>query len=140
AVILTGAGKMFCGGGDLKHFAAQGEALPAHLKELAGCLHMAISRFVRMEAPLVVAVNGSAGGAGLSLCLFGDIVLAGESSKFTLAYTKAGLAPEMALTNRVLSAREALDWGLVTQVVADGQLQAEAQALASRLASGATRA
>src|ERR1044071_9395752 len=49
AVILTGAGKMFCGGGDLKHFASQGDALPAHLKELAGCLHMAISRFVRME-------------------------------------------------------------------------------------------
>jgi len=158
AVILTGAGKMFCGGGDLKHFASQGDGLPAHLKELAGCLHMAISRFVRMDAPLIAAVNGSAGGAGLSLCLFADVVLAAESSKFTLAYTKAGLAPdggstyflprivglrralEMALTNRVLSAQEALAWGLVTQVVPDGQLQAEAQALAARLASGATRA
>src|SRR3954470_8639830 len=158
AVILTGAGKMFCGGGDLKHFAEQGERLPGHLKQLAGELHLAISRFARMEAPVIAAVNGSAGGAGLSLAIFADIVLAAESSKFTLAYTKAGLAPdggstyflprivglrralEMALTNRVLSAQEALAWGLVTQVVPDGQLQAEAQGLAARLASGATRA
>jgi len=113
---------------------------------------------VRMEAPLVVAVNGSAGGAGLSLCLFGDIVLAGESSKFTLAYTKAGLAPdggstyflprivgvrralELALTNRVLSAKEAHEWGIVTKVVADGELLTEADALARQLAAGATRA
>ena len=158
AVILTGAGRMFCGGGDLKHFASLGDRLPAHLKELAGEPHLAISRFARMQAPVIAAVNGSAGGAGLSLAIFADIVLAAESAKFTLAYTRAGLSPdvgstyflpriiglrralEMALTNRVLSAREALDWGLVTQVVPDAQLQVEAQTLASRLASGATRA
>src|SRR3954471_11839245 len=112
AVILTGAGKMFCGGGDLKHFASQGDALPAHLKELAGCLHMAISRFVRMDAPLIAAVNGSAGGAGLSLCLFADVVLAAESSKFTLAYTKAGLAPDGGSTYflpRIVGLRRALE-------------------------------
>src|SRR5213082_676445 len=62
AVILTGAGKMFCGGGDLKHFAQQGERLAGHLKQLAGELHLAISRFARMEAPVIAAVNGSAGG------------------------------------------------------------------------------
>lgn len=158
AVILTGAGKMFCGGGDLKHFATQGDKLPAHLKELAGELHLAISRFARMEAPVIAAVNGSAGGAGLSLAIFADIVIAAESAKFTLAYTRAGLSPdggstyflpriigvrralEMALTNRVLSAKEALDWGLITQVVPDAQLQAEAQALATQLAAGATHA
>jgi 2-(1,2-epoxy-1,2-dihydrophenyl)acetyl-CoA isomerase len=158
AVILTGAGKMFCGGGDLKHFAGQEERLPAHLKELAGHLHLAISRFARMDAPVVAAVNGSAGGAGLSLALFGDMVLAAESAKFTLAYTRAGLSPdggstyflprivgmrralEMALTNRVLSAKEALDWGLVTRVVPDAELQSEAQAIAAQLAAGATGA
>lgn len=158
AVLITGAGKMFSGGGDLKSFAAQEDKLPGHLKEVALYLHAAISRFVRMDAPLVVAVNGSAGGAGMSLCLFADIVLAAESAKFTLAYTRAGLSPdggstyflpriiglrralELALTNRVLSAKEAAEWGIVTKVVADSELQAEAQALASQLASGATRA
>jgi 2-(1,2-epoxy-1,2-dihydrophenyl)acetyl-CoA isomerase len=158
AVIITGAGKMFSGGGDLKSFAAQGDALPGHLKEVALYLHAAISRFVRMDAPLIAAVNGSAGGAGMSLCLFADLVLAAESAKFTLAYTRAGLSPdggstyflprivglrralELALTNRVLTAKEALDWGIATKVVPDSELQAEAQSLASQLASGATRA
>jgi 2-(1,2-epoxy-1,2-dihydrophenyl)acetyl-CoA isomerase len=158
AVILTGAGKMFCGGGDLKHFAKQGDGLPAHLKQLAGELHLAISRLARMEAPVIAAVNGSAGGAGFSLALFADVVIAAESAKFTLAYTRAGLSPdggstyflprivgvrralEMALTNRVLSAGEALDWGIVTKVVPDARLQVEAQALACQLAAGATHA
>src|SRR5438309_246363 len=130
AVILTGAGKMFSGGGDLKSFAAQEDKLPAHLKEVALYLHAAISRFVRMDAPVIAAVNGSAGGAGMSLCLFADIVLAAESAKFTLAYTRAGLSPdggstdflpriigvrralELALTNGVISVREARAWGL----------------------------
>lgn len=154
AVILTGAGRMFSGGGDLKSFAAQGERLPSHLKEVAGHLHLAISRFVRMEAPVIAAVNGSAGGAGLSLCMFADLVIAAESAKFTLAYTRAGLSPdggstyflpriigvrrtlELALTNRVLSSREALEWGMVNKVVPDADLQREAQALAAQLASG----
>jgi 2-(1,2-epoxy-1,2-dihydrophenyl)acetyl-CoA isomerase len=158
AVILTGAGRMFSGGGDLKSFAAQGERLPAHLKEVAGHLHMAISRFVRMDAPVIAAVNGAAGGAGMSLCLFADLALAAESAKFTLAYTRAGLCPdgastyflprivglrrslELALTNRVLVAGEALEWGIVSRVVPDAQLQSEAQALAAQIAAGATGA
>ncbi len=158
AVLITGAGKMFSGGGDLKSFAAQGDALPGHLKEVALYLHAAISRFVRMDAPVIAAVNGAAGGAGMSLRLFADLVLAAESAKFTLAYTRAGLNPdggstyflpriigvrralELALTNRVLSAKEALEWGIVTKVVADAELQTEAQALARELAAGATRA
>jgi 2-(1,2-epoxy-1,2-dihydrophenyl)acetyl-CoA isomerase len=158
AVLITGAGKMFSGGGDLKSFAAQGAALPGHLKEVALYLHAAISRFVRMDAPVVAAVNGAAGGAGMSLCLFADLVLAAESAKFTLAYTRAGLSPdggstyflprivgvrralELALTNRVLTAREAAEWGIVTRVVADAELLTEADALARQLAAGATRA
>ena len=158
AVLITGAGKMFSGGGDLKSFAAQGDALPGHLKETALYLHAAISRFVRMDAPVIAAVNGSAGGAGMSLCLFADLVLAAESAKFTMAYTRAGLNPdggstyflprivgvrralELAMTNRVLSAREAADWGIVTRVVPDAELLKEADALARQLAAGATRA
>src|SRR5689334_404188 len=158
AVILTGAGRMFSGGGDLKSFAAQGDALPSHLKEVAGNLHAAISRFVRMDAPVIAAVNGAAGGAGFSLCLFCDLVLAAQSAKFVLAYTRAGLSPdggstfflprivglrralELALTNRPLTADEALAWGIVNRVVADAELQAEAERLAAALAAGATGA
>ena len=158
AVVITGAGKMFSAGGDLKSFAAQGDALPSHLKEVALYLHAAISRFVRMDAPVIAAVNGAAGGAGMSLCLFADIVLAAESAKFTLAYTRAGLSPdggstyflprivglrralELALTNRVLSASEAREWGIVTRIVPDAALQDEARALARQLAAGATGA
>src|SRR6266850_69551 len=100
----------------------------------------------------------SAGGAGMSLCLFADLAIAAESAKFTLAYTRAGLSPdggstyflprivgvrralELALTNRVLSAREAMDWGIVNRVVPDAELQNEVSALAKQLAAGATGA
>jgi 2-(1,2-epoxy-1,2-dihydrophenyl)acetyl-CoA isomerase len=158
AVLLTGAGKMFCAGGDLKSFAAQGDALPALLKELTTHLHAATSRFARMDAPLVVAVNGTAAGAGFSLAVSGDLVLIAESAKLTMAYTAAGLSPdgsstwflprligmrrtqELMLTNRRLSAAEALDWGLVNQVVPDAELAAKATALALQLAAGPTRA
>jgi 2-(1,2-epoxy-1,2-dihydrophenyl)acetyl-CoA isomerase len=159
AVLLTGAGKMFCGGGDLKAFAAQPSGhLPAYLKRVTLHLHTAIHRFARMKAPLVVAVNGNAGGGGMSLALAGDIVLAGESTKFTMAYTRVGLTPdgsstyflprliglrrtmELALTNRTLSAREAEDIGLITRVVPDAELQEQAEKIATDLAQGATRA
>ena len=158
AVILTGAGRLYSAGGDLKSFHRQGERLPAHLQELAGVLHLAISRLARMEAPVIAAVNGAAGGAGLSLCLCADLVIAAESAKFTLAYTRAGLSPdggstfflprivglrralELALTNRVLSAAEAKDWGIVTKVVPDARLQDEALSLAQELSRGATHA
>jgi 2-(1,2-epoxy-1,2-dihydrophenyl)acetyl-CoA isomerase len=156
---LTGAGKLFCGGGDLKSFAAQPEAeLPGHLRKLTMLLHTAIQRFARMNAPLVVAVNGNAGGAGLSLALTGDLVLAGESSRFTVAYTRIGLSPDgsssyylprivglrratdLMLTNRAFTAREAQDMGIVTQVVPDAELLSEAEKLAKELAQGPTLA
>lgn len=159
AVLLTGAGKMFCGGGDVKAFAAQEAAhLPAYLKRVTLYLHQAIHRFARMRAPVVMAVNGSAGGGGMSLACAGDLVLAGESAKFTMAYTRIGLTPdgsstyylpriiglrrtmELALTNRTLSAREAETLGLVTRVVPDDQLIAQAEALGNDLAHGPTQA
>jgi 2-(1,2-epoxy-1,2-dihydrophenyl)acetyl-CoA isomerase len=159
AVLMTGAGKMFCGGGDLKSFAAQPPAqLPAYLKKVTFYLHKAIHRFARMSAPLIVAVNGNAGGGGMSLALAGDIVLAAESSRFTLAYTRVGLTMdgsstyfmprliglrrtmELALTNRVLTAREAESIGLITRAVPDGELMKQAETLANELAQGATKA
>src|SRR5215469_3393340 len=149
AVLLTGAGKMFCGGGDLKAFAAQPSAeLPAYLKKVTLYLHKAIHRFARMKAPLIIAVNGNAGGGGMSLAMAGDIVLAGESSRFTMAYTRVGLTPdgsstyflprliglrrtmELALTNRTLTAREAEAIGLITRAVPDAELMKQAEGLA----------
>lgn len=158
AVILTGSGRFFCAGGDLKSFAAAGDDLPRHLKAMAADLHLAISRMNRMDAPVIVAVNGTAAGAGFSIALSGDLAIAAESAKFTMAYTRAGLTPdgsstyflsrltglrrakELTLTNRTLSATEALEWGLVNRVAPDGEVIEAARALAVELASGATLA
>jgi 2-(1,2-epoxy-1,2-dihydrophenyl)acetyl-CoA isomerase len=158
AVLLSGAGRMFCVGGDLKSFTEQGEQLPHHLKELTTYLHAAVSRMARMDPPVVAAVHGAAAGAGLSLACASDLVVAAESARFTMAYTNAGLTPdgsstyylprlvgfkrasELALTNRQLSAQEALEWGIVTRVVPDEDLSENAVAFASQLATGATKA
>lgn len=158
AVLITATGKMFCAGGDLKAFHGSGEALPKVLNDMTIHFHAALSRLNRMRAPVVTAVNGVAAGAGLSLAACGDLVLAAESAKFTVAYTAVGLSPdggatyflprliglrraqELMLTNRRLTAQEALDWGLVTRVVPDDDLSSEAQKLVRDLASGPTAA
>ena len=151
-VVLTGTGRFFCAGGDLKDFAAAADR-GAHVKAVADDLHRAISTFARMNAVLITAVNGTAAGAGFSIAVTGDLVLAAESASFTMAYTRVGLSPdgsasyflprligvtrtkELMLTNRTLSAREAADWGLVTEVVPDDQLAARADALAAQMAA-----
>lgn len=156
AILIRGEGPMFSGGGDLKTFASKGADLPGYLKETTTYLHGAISRFARQAAPTVCAVHGFAAGGGFSLAVASDLVVAAESAKFTMAYTKAGLTPDgsstyflprlvglrramdLALTNRVLTAREALGWGLVSRVTADEELVAVAESLASELAKGAT--
>lgn len=158
AVILTGEGKMFCSGGDVVGFNAQGEKMAEHMRYMTSSLHAAVARFYRMDAPLIVAVNGTAAGAGMSLSIIGDIVYAAESAKFTMAYSKIGFSPdgsstyflprlvgvrkakELALLNPVLSATEARDMGLITEVVADDQLMATARKCAEKLAAGPTKA
>lgn len=160
AVLLTGTGRMFCAGGDLKSFASHGRGaqLAMHLKEVTTYLHSAVSRFLRMDPPLIGVVNGVAAGAGMSIACACDMVLAAESAKFTMAYTRVGLTPdgsstyflsravgmkraiELVLTNRMLSAQEAAEWGIVNQVVPDADLITEAHKLARSLATGATGA
>jgi len=158
AVVVTGAGKAFCAGGDVKAFVDNLGRIGAHIKELTTYLHGAVSRLARTEKPVIVAVNGVAAGGGMSFALCGDLVLAAESARFTMAYSKIAATPdgsssyylprliglrramELYFTNRVLSAREAQEWGLVTRVVPDAELAKEAQALARELAQGPTKA
>jgi 2-(1,2-epoxy-1,2-dihydrophenyl)acetyl-CoA isomerase len=158
AVLLAGEGRLFCAGGDVGAFAGAGDAVPALLKQITASLHVAIARFAHMQAPVIAAVQGAAAGAGLALACAADLAVASESAKFTLAYTRIGLAPdgsstwflprlvgvrrslELMLTNRTLSAAEALDWGLVNRVVPAAALLPEAEALARELAAGATGA
>src|SRR5690606_16567765 len=125
---------------------------------LAGHLHDATSLFMRMNVPVITAINGAAAGAGFSLAMMADLVLAAQSATFMLAYTAIGLSPdgaatytlprlvgvrraqELMLLNRRLTAEEALQWGLITKVIPDDQLMNEAWLLAQKLAMGPTQA
>lgn len=159
AVLLSGNGKMFCAGGDLKAFAAEPpNDLPAYLREVTRFLHGAIATFAHMSSPVIAAVHGSAAGAGFSLACASDFVFAAESARFTMAYSRAGLTPdgsstyflprivgyrralEMAITNPTLSAAQARDLAIVTQVVPDAELLEKAGAFAEQLAAGPTLA
>jgi 2-(1,2-epoxy-1,2-dihydrophenyl)acetyl-CoA isomerase len=157
-VVLTGAGKLFCAGGDIAAFAAAGEQTPSLIKEMAAYLHSAIARFARMEKPLITAVNGAAAGAGFSLAILGDIALASTAASFNLAYSSIGLSPdggatwmlprliglrraqELMMTGQRLSAADAAILGLVTRTVDATELTGEVAKLAMRLASGPTQA
>jgi 2-(1,2-epoxy-1,2-dihydrophenyl)acetyl-CoA isomerase len=153
-VALTGAGRLFCVGGDIGSFAEAGDRASALLSELAGTLHMAVTRLARMPCPLLVLVNGPAAGAGMSLAMAGDVVLCARSAHFTAAYGAIGLTPDggmswllprlvglrkaqdIILTNRKVRADEAESIGLVTRTVDDDALaQAGADAATSLVAS-----
>lgn len=158
AVVLTGTGRMFCVGGGLKDFAEQGDNISSHLKLVTQLFHGAISKFNRMAPPVIAAINGTAAGGGLSLALCTDLAVSVESAKFTMAYTNAGLpldgsasfylakvvgmrrAKEMSLLNTVLTAQQALDWGLVNKVVPDEELMDATMEMAHKLAQGSTKA
>ncbi|MCU1345913.1 MAG: hypothetical protein JWL70_2179, partial [Acidimicrobiia bacterium] len=120
--------------------------------------HRCWESMATLDVPVIAAVQGSVAGAGLSLTAACDLVIAARSAKFVLAYSRVGLSPdggaswalprlvglrralELALLNRMLSADEALEWGLITMVVDDAALENEALALAQQLAAGPTRA
>ena len=157
AVILTGEGKMFCAGGDLHQFKEAGDEKEALLLRMATILHAAVTRFANMDAPLIVAVNGAAGGGGFSMMLAGDFVIASSKAKLVSAYTASGLTPdgsstfylakhvgllrakELMFTNRVLTAQEGIEWGLVSRVVEPDELMNEAMDMARTFATGPTK-
>jgi 2-(1,2-epoxy-1,2-dihydrophenyl)acetyl-CoA isomerase len=154
-VVITGAGRFFCAGGDLKAMATSPLGPGPFVKGIADDLHRAISTFARMDAVVITAVNGTAAGAGFSLAASGDLVLASDKASFTMAYTKAGLSPdgsasyylprligvrrtqELMLTNRTLPAAEALQWGLINEVTDGDSLSRRTTELAHQIASGA---
>ena len=157
-IVVTGAGKAFCAGGDVKDFAEAGDRVGVVIKELTTYLHGAVSRLARTAKPVIMGINGIAAGGGMSFALSGDLVVAAESAKFTMAYSRIAASPdgsssyflprliglrralELHYTNRVLTAREALDWGLVNRVHPDAEFPGALAGLARELAAGPTLA
>lgn len=158
-VVVKGAGRVFCAGGDLKEFAnfLQGDPLLA-IRTLASRLHTGIIEIRRMEKPVIAQVHGVAVGAGMSLALACDLTVAAETAQFMTGYTLVGLSPdgsstyfiprlvgpkkalEIFYTGDSIASSEAQRLGLINRVVPDADLEEETRALARRLAQGPTLA
>jgi 2-(1,2-epoxy-1,2-dihydrophenyl)acetyl-CoA isomerase len=159
AVVLTGAGRAFSSGADLKEIGTDTtpDGRPDVYKTLTERYHPIMLAVRAMPKPVIAAVNGPAVGIGCSLALCCDLILAAESSYFLLAFVNIGLVPdggsslllpsrigmarasELSMLGERLPAPKALDWGLINRVVPDQALTREAAALAARMASGPTR-
>jgi 2-(1,2-epoxy-1,2-dihydrophenyl)acetyl-CoA isomerase len=159
AVILTGRGRAFSSGADLRQgFETTEAGHPDVGTPLRDLYHPLITQVRTMPKPVLAAVNGPAVGIGCSLALAADLIVARESAYFLLAFINIGLVPdggssmllpervgmaraaEMAMLGERIPARQAHDWGLVNRVVADEDFDAEVDALAARLAAGPTQA
>lgn len=160
-IVITGAGRGFCAGADLADPAilgAGGQAASDLGSYLRRHYHPIVEHMRRFPAPIISAVNGSAAGAGMSLALAADIVLASRSANFLQAFSRIGLIPDagstyflprlagesraraMAILADKISAEQAMQFGLVWQVLPDEELQQAARAMALKLASMPTRA
>jgi 2-(1,2-epoxy-1,2-dihydrophenyl)acetyl-CoA isomerase len=157
ALLLTGAGRGFSSGADLKEQRGSDDTgMPDLSARLTDIYHPIISGLREMPKPVVAAVNGPAVGIGCSLALAADLVVAAESAYFLLAFVNIGLVPdggstaflparvgyaraaEMAMLGERVPATQAHDWGLINQVVADDELEPVSSALLERLAKGPT--
>ncbi|MBW2172977.1 MAG: enoyl-CoA hydratase/isomerase family protein [Deltaproteobacteria bacterium] len=150
AVVITGEGKVFCSGGDLRSIHDFPKGAAQGVYELATLFHQVVEEIRRMKKPVIAAINGVAAGGGLSLALACDFRVMGGSATLIQAYTSHGLsvdggasfilprlvglarAMEMVAFDRPVSAEQALAWGLVTEVAEDGQVLEVAKDMASR--------
>ncbi|HEY2216846.1 MAG TPA: enoyl-CoA hydratase [Solirubrobacteraceae bacterium] len=159
AVVITGAGRGFSSGADLKDISTETtpDGRPDVYKTLTERYHPIMHAIREMPKPVIAAVNGPAVGIGCSLALCCDLIVAAESAYFLLAFVNIGLVPdggsslflptrigmaramELSMLGERLPASKALEWGLINRVVADDALLAEAGALASKMAAGPTR-
>lgn len=155
ALILTGAGRGFCAGQDLRMRLPDGADM---VETLMGCYYEAFAAIRACRVPVIMAINGVAAGAGFSLALAGDLPIAARSASFIQVFSRIGLAPDLGstwllpriigraralrlmMTGEALSAQQALDWGLLIDLVDDAQLMPSALTLARRLAGGPTLA
>ncbi|MFC5142731.1 enoyl-CoA hydratase-related protein [Actinomycetospora rhizophila] len=158
AVLLRGTGRSLSVGGDLAYFTRHADDIPARLRGIIDRYHVTLDRLATLDAPVVCAVHGALAGGGLGLAHVSDIVVAADDSRFAVGYGAIGLASdgantwylprlvgmrraqEMFLLNRMLTGPEALEAGLVTEVVPAAELAARARELATTLAAGPTRA
>lgn len=159
AVLITGEGKNFCAGGDVHTFLSKGEELPHYIRVATSYLQIVAAGLIRLNPPVVSAVHGfAAGGGGMGLVCASDFVVAAESARFLAGATRVAMVPDAGVSvtltqlvglrramqilmlNPVITAQEAVDMGLITQVVPDDSLQHEALALARQLAAGAPAA
>lgn len=161
AILLTGAGRAFCAGGDLREMqqiAKHDGRLEAFFDEPLRLLHECVLLIRQTPLPVIAAVHGAASGAGCNLALACDLVIAGESAKFNQAFIRVGLTPdcggsfilprltgwkiatELLMTGDVVNAARALELGMINAVVADDDLMAAALKLAGRLAAAPTAA
>ena len=161
AVVITGAGRAFSSGADLKDLSGREQRTPEGHVDVRGVLtaryHPIITGIRTMPKPVLAAVNGPAVGIGLSLALAADLIVAAESAYFLLAFVNIGLVPdggssllvpsrvgfaramEMAMLGERVLAAQALEWGLINRVVADDAFAGEVAALRDSLAAGPTR-
>jgi 2-(1,2-epoxy-1,2-dihydrophenyl)acetyl-CoA isomerase len=159
AVVVTGAGRAFSSGADLKAgFEPTPEGHPDVRTPLRERYHPIIKGLRTLPKPVLAAVNGPAVGIGCSLALAADLVLVKESAYFLLAFVNIGLVPdggssllvpervgltratEMAMLGERISSKRAVDWGMANRAIADDEFDAEVDALAAKLASGPTAA
>ncbi|MGW5514412.1 enoyl-CoA hydratase/isomerase family protein [Nocardia africana] len=159
AVLLSGAGKNFCAGGNVKVFASKGEQLPDYLREATAWLQIAVSALTQLNVPVIAAVHGfAAGGGGFGLVCAADFVIAADTAKFMSGAVRVGMAPDagvsvtltqlvglrkamhILLTNPILGATEALEIGLLTTVVPAADLERESLTYARQFTSMAPMA
>lgn len=158
AVLISARGKQFCAGGDINEFVANRERLSVLVRELLAIAHPTIHKLASLPVPVISALQGPLGGAGIAIGLCADLVLASTNVFLRGGYSALGLSSDLGasyflsrragserakyilMTNRTIPAQQCLDWGLVDELHAPDELQPAAQALAEQLAAGATSA